>query len=179
MRRAAIAVAALVLGCAPTVTAPPTVAPTASFIPAASEGPAGSSPPIDVRCTPDSEAPAALGDPCGEAIVAVELAVAPVRLPIRRVVIEPGPFYCNNVWPGAGSEAPCYGPIIRPGQYMHAWVSFERSDKIAAVMLGRDFRTEPGARDFPTEPGSPEPTVGPWSATLVTVEVPPAAWVMP
>ena len=170
MRRAAIAVAALVLGCAPTVTAPPTVAPTASFTPAASEGPAGSSPPIDVRCTPDREAPTVLGDPCPEAIVAVELAVAPVRLPIRRVVIEPGPFYCNNVWPGAGSEAPCYGPIIRPGQYMHAWVSFERSDQNAAVMLGRDF---------PTEPGSPEPTVEPWSATLVTVEVPPAAWVMP
>jgi hypothetical protein len=125
--------------------------------------------PISIACSPDTHAPAGLGDPCPEAIVAVELAVAPVRLAIRRVVIEPGPFYCNDVWPGAGSEAACYGPFVRPGQYMHAWVTFNGSDEVAAVMLGRDF---------PAEQASPEPTVGPWSATLVTVEVPPDNWVM-
>jgi hypothetical protein len=125
---------------------------------------------IEVSCTPDAEAPAYLGDPCPAATIAVELAVAPVRLPLARVVIEPGPFFCDDVWPGAGVEVPCYAPMVQPGQFMHAWVSFTKSSEIAAVMVGRDL---------PTEIGSPPPTAPPWTATLVKVEAPPAGWAMP
>jgi hypothetical protein len=87
-----------------------------------------------------------------------------------RVVIEPGPFFCNDVWPGAGVEVPCYAPAVQPGQFMHAWVSFAQSTQVAAVMLGRDL---------PLEIGSPPPSPPPWTTTLVTVEVPPAGWSMP
>ena len=111
-----------------------------------------------------------VSDPCPDAIVAVKLAVAPVRLPIERIVIAPGPFYCDVLWPGAGSFAPCYGPMARPGQFMHAWVSFVGSDKIAAVMLGLDL---------PDDLDAPGVTRPPWHATLVTTEVPPAGWAMP
>jgi hypothetical protein len=148
-------------GCSPTPSTPPSQQPTAATASPAS---------IAVACTPDVSAPAYLGDPCPPATVAVELAVAPVRLPISRVVIEPGPFFCDDVWPGAGVEVPCYGPMAQPGQFMHAWVSFEQSSDVAAVMLGRDL---------PLEIGSPSPTPPPWTATLVTVEVPPAGWSMP
>lgn len=155
---------ALTLGvaaCSPT-TSPPSSIEVLSATPSASG--------IDISCTPDSQAPAYLGDPCPAVTVAVELAVAPVRLPIVRVVIEPGPFYCDDVWPGAGSEVPCYGPNVQPGQFMHAWVSFTGSPNVAAVMLGRNL---------PTEVGSPAPTPPPWTATLVRTEVPPADWSMP
>jgi len=108
------------------------------------------------------------GDPCPEAVVAVSVAVAPVRLPIERIVIEPGPFYCDAVWPGVGSPPACYGPVVRPGQFMHAWVSFHGSDQVAAVMLGRDLPTDEASA-----------TASPWTATVVTVAVPPARWVMP
>jgi hypothetical protein len=160
-RRSATTLAAALLllnACSPTSTPVPSAAADAS------------SPAIEVACAPDPQAPASLGDPCPAATVSVELAVAPVRLPIVKVVIEPGPFFCDDVWPGAGSEAPCYGPNVQPGQYMHAWATFEGSQKVAAVMLGRDL---------PTEVGSPPPSPPPWSATLVTVAVPPAGWSMP
>jgi hypothetical protein len=127
-------------------------------------------PSIEIACTPDSEAPAYLGDPCPEATAAVELAAAPVRLPIVRVVVEPGPFYCDDVWPGFGSDVPCYGPAVQPGQFMHAWVTFSGTTKVAAVMLGRDL---------PTDVGSQLPTPPPWTATLVKVEVPPEGWTLP
>ena len=132
----------------------------------------GPSETIDVACTPERAevVPALRGDPCPGAITAVELAVAPVRLPISRIVIEPGPFYCDDVWPGATSRPACYGVLVLPGQYMHAWAAFERSAEVAAVMLGRDI---PSNLDVPAA----EPL--PWSATLVTVEVPPANWTMP
>jgi hypothetical protein len=146
-------------------------APTPSGPPSQSSPDVDSSPArIDVSCTPDTESPAYLGDPCPAATLAVQLAVAPVRLPLTRIVIEPGPFFCDNVWPGAGSPVPCYGPNVQPGQFMHAWVSFAQSPEVAAVMLGRDL---------PPEIGSPAPTPPPWDATLVKVEVPPAAWRMP
>jgi hypothetical protein len=115
--------------------------------------------------------PSALaGDPCPGAILAVELAVAPVRLPIRRVVIEPGPFYCDVLWPGVGSPRVCAGFMVRPGQFMHAWASFVGSTKVAAVALGLDF---------PEDVNAPDATRPPWNATLVTVETPPAGWVLP
>ena len=115
--------------------------------------------------------PSALAsDPCPGAILAVDLAVAPVRLPIDRMVIEPGPFYCDVVWPGVGSMPPCYVPNVRPGQFMHAWVSFVHSSNVAAVMLGLDL---------PDDLDAPGATAPPWNATLVTVEIPPDGWVMP
>ena len=152
--------ALMLLGCRPmpAPTPGPTAAPSAA-------GPS-------VRCTPEAGSlPAILAsDPCPDAVLAVELAVAPVRLPVDTIVIEPGPFYCDVVWPGVASPPACYGPIVRPGQFMHAWVSFVRSDEVAAVMLGLDLP------DNLDQPGATRP---PWQATLVTVEVPPAGWVMP
>ena len=153
-------VAALAEACAPMPSLPPTE----------SASPAPSPTAIEISCTPDAQAPAYLGDPCPAATVAVELAVAPVRLPLARVIIQPGPFFCDDVWPGAGVEAPCYAPMVQPGQFMHAWVSFAKSSEIAAVMVGRDL---------PTEVGSPRPAPPRWTATLITVEVPPAGWAMP
>jgi hypothetical protein len=115
--------------------------------------------------------PSALADdPCPGAILAVELAVAPVRLPIQRIVIEPGPFYCDVLWPGVGSPSLCYGVMVRPGQFMHAWASFVGSEKVAAVALGLDL---------PDDLAAPGATRPPWNATLAAIEVPPAGWVMP
>ena len=125
-----------------------------------------------VRCEPErSPLPSVLSnDPCPGAAFAVSLAIAPVRLPAKLIVIEPGPFYCDVIWPGVASPPACYGPIVRPGQFMHAWVSFTGSDKVAAVMLGLDL---------PNDLNLPGATRPPWSATLVAAEVPPAGWVMP
>ena len=174
--RLAIALLALVgAACAPTIPqpSPSAIAATQASLPApttpTTPEPSHS---IDIACTPERAevVPALLGDPCPGAIAAVELAIAPVRRPISRIVIEPGPFYCDDVWPGAGSQRPCYGVLVLPGQYMHAWAAFERSGEIAAVMLGRDI---------PTNLEVPAADPLPWSATLVTVEVPPAGWSMP
>jgi hypothetical protein len=149
--------------------------PTVSPSPSATAGPLGTSSPsltaIDVTCEPDATpAPALQGDPCPGATTAVELAVAPVRLPIERIAIEAGPFFCDVIWPGARSSPPCFGPAVIPGQYMHAWVSFIQSEKVAAVALGRNL---------PADLSVPATAPLPWNATLVTVEVPPAGWAMP
>lgn len=147
----------------PTAPVPTDIEPTA---------PEPTVPAATIRCTREpGPLPRALAsDPCPDAIVAVTLAVAPVRLPISRIVIEPGPFYCDVIWPGVGSPRVCYGPFVRPGQFMHAWVSFRGSEDVAAVMLGLDL---------PDDLEAPGATRPPWHATLVTVEVPPAGWVMP
>jgi hypothetical protein len=156
------------LACCVPVPSPSTLAP--SPVPSPTPGPTLE--PVDVRCTPESTTvpPALAGDPCPGGITAVELAVAPVRLPIDRVVIEPGPFFCDVIWPTASAPPACFGVSVVPGQFMHAWVSFQRSTEIAAVMLGRDV---------PRGLSSPPAVPLPWSATLVRVEVPPAGWVMP
>jgi len=142
-------------GIIPTPTAAPTPAPTTA-----------------VSCTREAgPLPSALAsDPCPDAVLAVELAVATVRLPIERIVLEPGPFYCDVLWPGVGSPVVCYGVMVRPGQFMHAWASFIGSEKVAAIALGLDLP------DDLTSPGATRP---PWNATLAAVEVPPAGWVMP
>jgi hypothetical protein len=127
---------------------------------------------VRVRCTPPSgPLPAALAtDPCPSARLAVELAVAPVRLPIEAILIEPGNFSCGLFWPGAQSPPLCYGGIERPGQYMHAWVSFTGSAKVAVVVLGLNL---------PDDIDAPGTTRPPWQTTLLAVEVPPSGWVMP
>jgi hypothetical protein len=109
-------------------------------------------------------------DPCPTAIPAVELAVATVRLTIVRMVIEPGPLYCDVVWEGYGTPPPCPGVATRPGQFMHAYVAFRGTDKVAVVMLGLDL---------PDDTNNPRATRPPWNTTLVAVAVPPAGWVMP
>jgi hypothetical protein len=132
--------------------------------------PRASARPVACRGEPLPLPSALSGNPCPAARIAVELAVAPVRLPIDRIVIEPGPFYCAVFWPGGESMPPCYGPAGRPGQFMHAWVSFSGSEKVAVVMLGLDL---PADLDLPGSTGPP------WNATVLAVEVPPAGWVMP
>jgi len=109
-------------------------------------------------------------DPCPSAIVAVELAVATVRLPIERLLIEPGPLYCNVIWEGLGTSPVCYEPMIRAGQFMHAYVGFVSSAKVAVVMLGLDL---------PVDEVAPGATRPPWNTTVVTIAVPPTGWVMP
>ena len=158
----ALVVTSAVAACSPTTSPAPTTQASTGIPPSSAQ--------IEVSCTPDPQAPGWLTDPCPAATVAVELAVAPVRLPIARVVIEPGPFFCDDLWPGVGSVVPCYGPAVQPGQFMHAWVSFTQSTQVAAVMLGRDL---------PTEIGSPPPMPPPWTTTLVKVETPPGGWEMP
>ena len=109
-----------------------------------------------VDCTAEAAAAAvcARERPCPAAILAVELAVAPVRLPIQRIVIEPGPFYCDVIWPGVGSPPPCYGPMVRPGQFMHAWVSFGKS------VEGRRGHAR---ADLPDDLDAPAATRPPWT----------------
>ena len=109
-------------------------------------------------------------DPCPDAITAVELAVAPVRLPIERIVLEPGPFFCDVVWPGAQTTSICPAIGFLPGQFMHGWVGFHGSAQVAAVMLGLDL---------PADIDAPGATRPPWHATVVQLVVPPAGWVMP
>jgi hypothetical protein len=128
-------------------------------------------PTASVRCSEELGplAQGLTGVACPSAIVAVELAVAPVRLPIERIVVDAGPFYCGVLWPGVQTAPDCRGYAVLPGQFMHAWVSFTGSPKVGAVMLGLDL--PPAA-----VPGATRP---PWSATLVTAEIPPDGWVMP
>lgn len=162
--------------CAPTTSPQPSIVATpsaqASQVAATVEPTPEPTVAIDVACNPElgGVAPALRGDPCPGAITAVELAVAPVRLPIARIVVEPGPFYCDVLWPGVQSPATCYGVLVLAGQFMHARVSFERSDQIAVVMLGRDL---PHNLQVPAS----KPIA--WNATLVTVEAPPDGWTMP
>jgi hypothetical protein len=151
----------------PTLSTPSAVATAAlpSFAAMATPDPS-------VRCR--AEAGAFTGslaqDPCPGAVAAVRDAVASVTVPIDRIVIEPGPFFCDEVWLGAGTPRVCAGPGVQPGQFMHAWVAFRGSSEVAAVMLGLDM---------PQNPNAPGATRPPWHATLVRLEVPPAGWVMP
>ncbi|HYK95602.1 MAG TPA: hypothetical protein VE011_07050 [Candidatus Dormibacteraeota bacterium] len=110
------------------------------------------------------------GDPCPTAVLAVENAVAVVRMPIRRMVILAGPLFCGVIWEGTGSPAICFDQLDRPGQFMHAYVSFVDSPKVAVVMLGLDL---------PADDNDPAATRPPWQTTLVAIDVPPSGWVMP
>jgi hypothetical protein len=184
----AIAVLAVVLGRSylefadPTDTARASLRPTASppaSASASATAPAGGpsdvgtpTPDPSIRCTPETGAVTGslAVDPCPGAVAAVRAAVASGNAPVDRMVIEPGPFFCDEVWLGVGTPRVCAGPGVQPGQYMHAWVAFRGSSKVAAVMLGLDM---------PENPNAPGATRPPWHATLVRLEVPPAGWVMP
>jgi hypothetical protein len=169
--RFATAAVLILAACTPTLNPSRSPATSPTSLPTSSASSSPTAPPMSISCQPEAApAPALQGDPCPGAISAVELAVAPVRLPIERMVLEPGPFYCDVIWPGATTAPACFGTLVIPGQYMHAWVRFVRSDEVAAVMLGRDL---------PADLTVPAPTLLPWNATLVAVEVPPTGWVMP
>jgi hypothetical protein len=173
---AAVAVILTVAGCAP-APSPSVQAPTAT--PAASaEGtprPLTPSPPAtppaetDV-CVPEAGSrPSAVADPCRPAIAAVRAVVAPLGLPIARIVLQPRPFGCGrDLWPGIGSPTICFGPMIISGTTMHGWVSFRGSPKVAAVLLRLRGAADP----------SPAPSPR-WVATISAFQVPPAGWVMP
>ena len=96
--------------------------------------------------------------------------MAGVGLPLAWLVVGPGPFYCDVIWEGAASVRPCYGPAVRPGQYMHAWVGFGGTERIAAVALGRNLPPD-------EELATADPI--PWRATLLAVEIPPGGWSKP
>lgn len=100
------------------------------------------------------------GDPCPSAIAAVRVVVASLAMPIARMHVEPGPFHCGDLWPGAGSPIVCFGAMVLPGTWMHGWVTFVGTDKVAAVELHR----MPSHR---------------WTPALRAFVVPPAGWVKP
>lgn len=160
---ATVAIAILV-GSRPAQPSIPTSNPTAASSPA---------PTATVACReePGDLALALTKPACPTAILAAALAVATVPMPIDRIVVEPGPFYCDVIWPGVQTVPICRGGYsVSPGQFMHAWVSFQDSPKVAVVMMGLDL---------PEPIRNPGRTRPPWQTTLVTVEIPPTGWVMP
>lgn len=161
---------AVVIALASGRPAPAPSSPTGSGVPTLDVAAAATPALVDCRRETGPFPSYLAGDPCPSAILAVEDAVATIRLPILRLVILAGPLFCNVIWQGYGSPAPCFGPAVRPGQYMHAYVSFDDSDKVAVVMLGLDL---------PTDDNDPAATRPPWQTTLVALDIPPSGWVMP
>ncbi len=152
------------MGSRPTQPSSAIASPTAAPTP----GPTAT---VDCREEPGDLALALTKPACPTAILAAEHAVAGVLMPIDRIVVDAGPFYCDVLWPGVQTVPVCRGGYsVSPGQFMHAWVSFQGSPKVAVVMMGLDL-PEP-VRD----PGRTRP---PWNTTLVTIEIPPTSWVMP
>ena len=120
-------------------------------------------------CVPETTATASIAiDPCPPAIAAVHSVIAPLGLPIARIVLQPQPFDCGDLWPGVGSPVICFGHLVMPGTTMHGWVSFTESAKIAAVSLQLQPATGPSPAPSPM-----------WVATIAAFQVPPAGWVMP
>jgi hypothetical protein len=176
-------VSALLVACAPgpspTMTATPSVNPSPSAPSSPRASPAAPSPSLPTSkpaetaiCAPETRPlPSALRDPCPSAIAAIRAVVEPLGQPIARIYLEPDPFECEVLWPGIMSPPPqvCMSPLILPGRWMHGWVSFSGTDKVAAVEL---------ARDLPVSGAIPSP-VPPWKASVVAFIVPPAGWSMP
>jgi hypothetical protein len=147
----------------PAVSAPGTPAP---LTPAPTATPSAET---DV-CVPELMKSVYIGsDPCPPAIAAVRAVIAPLGLPIARIVLQPQPFGCGrDLWPGVASPLVCFGVMVISGTTMHGWVSFTGSAKIAAVSLG----LQPAAGPSP----APSPV---WVAAIEAFQVPPAGWVMP
>jgi hypothetical protein len=173
---AVLVVMAAVVACAspvpsPLPTASPDRSPSGTPLPVT---PAPSATPLaeTVLCIPfvGPLSSALEGDPCPSAIAAVRAIVAPLTLPIARIVVEAGQFPCGGVWPGIASPAPvCFGAVLIPGTTMYGWVRFVRSSKVAAVWLHRPA---------PQLNASPAPSEV-WTAMIAAFEIPPAGWVMP
>ena len=100
-------------------------------------------------------------------IEAVRAVVDPLGTPTAIYVAAHG-FQCNDVWPGVGPDVVCFGAVEFSGTRMHGWVTFAGTDKVAAVSI---------SRQLPVDRGTAAP--GPWTAKLMTFEVPPAGWVLP
>jgi hypothetical protein len=175
---AVLVAAALLSACANPPSSPSAPAPSASAehsfgatpAPIAATAPATATPPVEtVRCVPEpAPSPFTVSDPCAGAITAVRKAVAPLGLPIARIVLQPGPFDCGDLWPGVSSPAICFGPLVISGTMMHGWVTFAGSANVAAVSLHLQLPTA----------SSPIPSPI-WVATIATFRGPPAGWVMP
>ena len=96
--------------------------------------------------------------------------MAPLKLPIARIVVEAGSFPCGGVWPGIPTNAPiCLSVLVFPGTTMSGWVSFGGSAKVAAVSLYRQ----------PPQLSSSAAPSEAWTARIAAFEVPPTGWVMP
>jgi hypothetical protein len=174
------ALAALVVAvaaCASPVPSPAASTPTSTPATSATGTPAPVTPPP--TATPPAETDACVAepmktvyigiDPCPPAIAAVRAVVAPLGLPVARMVLQPRPFACGrDLWPGVESPMVCFGVLVIAGTTMHGWVSFTGSAKVAAVSL----RLQPATGPSP----APSPM---WVATIVAFQVPPAGWVMP
>ena len=119
-------------------------------------------------CEPDPGAPQ-LGDPCPSAIEAIQAAVTLLGSEVTLAVIQPGPFLCGVLWPGVQSEPVCVGAFMAPGMFMHAWIAFSGTARVAAVSLDRALPSDT----------SPLASSGPWHASVEAFEVPPAVWVFP
>jgi len=165
---AAALLCAVLAGCAaPLPSATTTAAPTASATPTPQ-------PSLAARCVPWPLTSSVPDDPCPTAIVAADDVVAPLGLPIARLTMAPGYFGCGDPWLTPGSPAPgCPVDVTPPGQWMHGWVSFVGSPKVAAVLLGRPLPIAPGPS------GTLSPSPAPWQATVRAFDVPPAGWAFP
>jgi hypothetical protein len=176
------AVAALIVAlaaCASPAPSPSAQTPTATSTPAASATgtpapvtpPPTATPPAETDvCVPEPMKTVYIGgDPCPPAIAAARAVVAPLGLPIARIVLQPRPFACGrDLWPGVDSPMVCFGALVISGTTMHGWVSFTGSAKVAAVSL----RLQPATGPSP----APSPM---WVATIAAFQVPPAGWSMP
>jgi hypothetical protein len=174
------AVAALVVAvaaCAGPVPSPAASTPTSTPATSATGTPAPVTP--SPTTTPPAETDVCVAepmktvyigiDPCPPAIAAVRAVVAPLGLPVARMVLQPRPFGCGpDLWPGVTSPRICLGVLIIPGTAMHGWVSFTGSAKVAAVSLRLQSWDGPSPAPSPT-----------WVATIAAFQVPPAGWVMP
>jgi hypothetical protein len=150
-----------------TLSPTPTVAPRPSATRSLTPSPSPTPAPEADSCSLDPTVSWVI-DPCPSMITAVHMVVASLDLPIARLVLQPDPFRCGDLWPGVQSPPICFGPFVMPGTQMHGWVSFRGSDKVAAVSLrlqGLGELTPP-----------PQPS---WIATIAAFQVPPAGWVMP
>jgi hypothetical protein len=172
---------AILAGCTPT---PPPSSAGASIAPAPAPSPSPSPTPT-VTATPVTAVPSQVGplvtcvpftgplrpgldgDPCPSALKAIGATVGSLGFPVSRIFIEPGPFLCGvDLWPGVTSPPVCFGPFTEPGAWMHGWVAFLGTDKVAAVELSR------------LEPASAS-RVPPWRSVLKAFAVPPSGWAMP
>ncbi len=163
-----ILVAATAAACAtaPTPSAAPTPSPT---LPSTVQPTPTPEPTVQVSCLVNPAEPPLNDDPCPAGVAAVRAVTATYGTPTR-IALLPGPFLCGDMFPPASPAIACFPPIIISGTSMHAWVAFAGTPKVAAVQLRR-------AMTF--DGGKPVGTPGPWEASVVEFQVPPATFVMP
>jgi hypothetical protein len=153
-------IAAPSLEATPSSFAAPSITPTGTPVP---------SPVEVVTCLPfDGDLrPGLDGDPCPSALKAIRATVLPLGFLVSRVYVAPQPFTCgSDLWPGVTSPPICFGPFTEPGAWMHGWVAFADTDRVAALELSRLGRADASH-------------VPPWRPVLKAFAVPPDGWEMP